>query len=189
MTRKVTSMSYMSQRERLIRLASRLKLSFPPGISDGGLVDLINAAPANDRQLLIVNEFLRPLGRRVPRDMTFGYATQVISRDMEVVNEQAVQSLRLVEGAVRLWNGEYFCVVRLYGSALLHMVGLQVVTLHRSRGAKRARVSAKHPKEKGKEIKVNPVNMLFVSTAVDLQAWQPGQVYGPTRVSPDQPLF
>lgn len=177
-------MTRLSRRERLMRLATSLKLSFKPHISENELERLIDNAPATERQLLVLMDFMETTGRTLPRGLTYGRAKRALEAVMDTANERAIQTLRLTEGAVRIWKGEYFYVTRVYGANYHNLVSLRRVALSRPKGALKASLTP----TSGKDIKVHPLNLLFVSMAVDLTTWQPTYQYAP-KVDPDEPLF
>lgn len=173
-----------SRRERLIAIATWLRLRFPSSISDDELARLIDAQPATARQLLVLMDFLAPLKRDVPNGMTYGQARRAIMQIVEALNEAAIRDMRIVEGAIRQWKGKYYYVVKVAGSGDRYKVTLRKVELSRPRGASRAVMKP----ASDLEFKVNPVNMLYVSWPVDLTTWQPDFSFEP-RVDPDEPLF
>lgn len=178
-------MTRWSRRERLLATARALKLGVPLSISDDELENLINAQPATEGQLGFIEEMLRHLQLTPPAGMTYGHARKVIATAKEGLNEYAIRVLDLHDGDVREWEDAYYLIHRVYGDAQLHKLLVQRVTLHRAPGAEHATTTAA-----GKRHRMDPADLLYLSTPIDLATWSPGDAQSswPQRRE-DEPPF
>lgn len=171
-------MSRMSRRERLIRTAERMGLSFPLSITDNDLAALIGRQPATERQLRMLADFVhsQPGNRELPPGLTFGRARELVWQLRGLLNRAAVEQLRLAAGVVLRWQRRYYYVMSVGSEADGYVVLLQAVGLWRAPGSPRAEYAA----DTSRPQRIDPVKLRYGGAyVVDLTQWQLPSSDGP----------
>jgi len=163
-------MTSKSRRERLIAIAKKLGVEFRPSISDNDLALLIKQQPATPKQREIIGDFLKSQGNRaLPAGITFGKAGQIIQEMMEILNERAINELRLSAGDVVHWRGAYFYVMNIGSVRDRYRLTLQQVGVWRAPGSNKAQFAS----STRKPFRANPVTLRYdQASIVDLAKWR-----------------
>jgi hypothetical protein len=167
--------------------AKEIGLKVPRGIPNTELRALIDGQPATPEQRKIASEILRihfP-DRKCPDDLTYGAARRLLETEKEIQNSYTINENKLEERQCIKWEGKYYYIERIYGGCKNYRMRLRKVSLSRSAGADRAKMT---PIE-DKSFVMNSRKVYLECEVIDLDTWQPHDDDFWPSSSPEDPPF